>query len=82
MMSKRLNNSSQHSFESAQSQGTSNFVGTSARGYSGNAIPIMVSPDNGNLTCNGISPVAKDELSSTIQKNDDLYVSNNICGIK
>ena len=33
-------------------------VGTSARGYSGNAIPIMVSPDNGNATCNGISPVA------------------------
>ena len=45
MMSKRLSNSSQDSFESAQRQGTSNFVGTSARGYSGNAIPIMESPD-------------------------------------
>ncbi len=48
-------------FESAQRQGTSNLVGTSARGYSGNAIPIMVSPDNGNATCNGISPVANDK---------------------
>ena len=46
-------------FESAQRQGTSNLVGTSARGYSGNAIPIMVSPDIGNATCNGTSPVAK-----------------------
>ena len=36
-----------------------NLVGSSARGYSGNGIPIMVSPDNGNATCNCISPVAK-----------------------
>ena len=44
-------------FESAQRQGTSNIVGNSARGYSGNVIPIMVSPDNGNATCNGTPPV-------------------------
>ena len=35
-----------------------NVVRNSARGYSGNAMPIMVSPDIGNATCNGTPPVA------------------------
>ena len=50
-------------FGCAQRQGTSNLVGTSALGYSGNAIPIMVSPDEGNATCNGTSPVANYDVN-------------------
>ena len=45
--------------ESAQRQGTANLVGSSARRYSGNAIPIMVIPEIGNATCKGTSPVRR-----------------------
>ena len=49
------------SVESAQRQGIpSNLVGAIARGYLGNAIPIMVSPDIGNATRNVKSPVPID----------------------
>ena len=61
-----LTNSSSYSVESTQRQGIqSNLVGTTARGYSGNAIPIMASPDNGNATRNGMSPVATDSDTYT-----------------
>ena len=50
--------------ESAQRQGTSDLVATSARGYSGNATPIMVSPDIGNANCNGTSPVVSVHVST------------------
>ena len=45
-------------FKRAHRQATSNFVGNSARCYSGNAIPIMANPDIWNATCNGISSAA------------------------
>ena len=53
-------------FERAQRQDTSSFVGNSARGYSGKEIPIMVSPDIGNATCNGTSPVANNSTVSSV----------------
>ena len=51
-------------FERSQMQSTSNLVGTYAQSYSVNAIPIMVSPDIGNATSNGTSPVAKSRFNT------------------
>ena len=55
-------------FPPFERQGTSNFVGNSARGYSGNAIPIMESPDIGNANCYGTPPVANNPAISIVSR--------------